>query len=153
MLSEMPMNYVKNILENSLENRDPKPFWKYIKQQRQDSIGVAPLKSDGKPYSESKDKTEILNKQLESVFTKNENIPTLKLYGTKHTDISKLKIMEPGVKKLLGQLNVRIPNLILKELSTELAPLITAIFNQSLETGKLPKERTNANVTPVPKRK
>ena len=79
--------------------------------------------------------------------------------GTKNADISQLKITEPGVEKLLGKLNPRkasgpdnIPNLILKELSAELAPIISAIFNQSLATGTLPKDWTDANVTPIYKK-
>ena len=36
-------NYINNILELSLTENNSKPFWKYIKAQRQDNIGVTAL--------------------------------------------------------------------------------------------------------------
>ena len=45
-----------------------------------------------------------------------------------------------------------IPNRLLKELSTELAPAMTALFNQSLQTGQLPQEWKLANVSPIYKK-
>ena len=40
-------SYVNDIVHLSLDSRDSKPFWKYIKSQRQDSVGVSTLKSGG----------------------------------------------------------------------------------------------------------
>jgi len=45
-----------------------------------------------------------------------------------------------------------IPNRLLKELSTELAPAMTAFFNQSLQTGQLPQEWKLTNVSPIYKK-
>ena len=38
--------YISDILDKSLQDKNPKPFWKYVKQMRKDSVGVAPQKSD-----------------------------------------------------------------------------------------------------------
>ena len=38
-------NYINNIIKGSLEKNDTKPFWRYIKSQKNDNCGVAPLKS------------------------------------------------------------------------------------------------------------
>ncbi|XP_072022921.1 uncharacterized protein [Amphiura filiformis] len=50
-------------------------------------------------------------------------------------------------KKASGPDNI--PNKILKECSVELAPLLSALFNQSISTGVLPDDWTTANVSPV----
>jgi hypothetical protein len=71
-------------------------------------------------------------------------------------DIETLEITTAGIEKLLHDLNPskasgpdNIPNRILKECSVELAPLLAALFNQSIATGELPNDWTTANVTPV----
>ena len=67
-----------------------------------------------------------------------------------------IHVTQEGVKKLLQNLKVnkasgpdRIPNRVLKELSEELAPILTLIFNQSLTTGTIPCDWGNALITPV----
>ena len=62
-------NYVNSILQERLELNDPKPFWRYVKSNQQDSVGVAFLKLVDKLYLEAKDKADILNKQYKFVFT------------------------------------------------------------------------------------
>ena len=47
-----------------------KPFYRYIKAQKNDNFGVSSLKFNGLMYSDSSSKSEILNKQFQSVFTK-----------------------------------------------------------------------------------
>ena len=61
-----------------------------------------------------------------------------------------------GIKKLLSKLNPNkaagpdnIKPRILEELSNEIAPILLIIFQKSLETGQVPKDWRNANVTPV----
>ena len=152
-------NYVKTILENSMDNKDPKKFWKYVKQRRQDNTGIAPLKSQGQLYSDSTQKADILNKQFQSVFTKDTfHIQTV-LHGTKQPSIQPITITEKGVHKLLSELKTHkasgpdnIPNTILKQTATEITPIITKIFNQSIQTGTLPHDWTTANVTPIYKK-
>ena len=63
-------DYVNNTIAEGLANNNSKPFWRYIKSQKNDNVGVAPLKSQGKLHSEGKDKAEILINQFSSVFTK-----------------------------------------------------------------------------------
>ena len=58
--------YVNNILLEGLQSKDCKPFWRYVKSKRQDIIGVAPLKSRGNLFSDSKSKATILNDQFKS---------------------------------------------------------------------------------------
>ena len=36
--------YINNILQLSLDSGNSKPFWKYVKSQRQDTIGITAIK-------------------------------------------------------------------------------------------------------------
>ena len=104
----------------------------------------------------SKDKAEILNAQFQSVFTKDTVDSTTTLPGPQFPPIGELHISKEGVEKLLKDINPNkasgpdeIPCRLLKGLATELAPCLTALFNQSIETACLPKDWLNANIAPV----
>ena len=68
----------------------------------------------------------------------------------------KFEINVQGVTKLLEGLNCgkapgpdELPNLILKNAANEISPFLKIIFDQSLQTGKLPDDWVEANVAPV----
>ena len=70
-----------------------------------------------------------------------------------------IQVQSYGVKKLLLQLKPhkasgpdRLPNRILKELAHELAPSLTALYNQSLSTKVLPEDWKRAFISPVYKK-
>ena len=65
--------HVENIIDLGDPESDHRPskqkrFWSFIKSLRKDSYGVAPLKEKGKMHADSRDKTNILNRQYESVY-------------------------------------------------------------------------------------
>jgi hypothetical protein len=78
-----------------------KRFWSFIKSLRKDS----PLKSNGVLIADAKGKANILNKQYESVFTREdlENIPDKG--PSPHVDMDTIQVGEQGVLKLLQGLN------------------------------------------------
>ena len=150
--------YVNNILMDSLENKDPKPFWRYIKAKKQDVLGVSPLKVGCNLFSDAKAKATILNDQFKSVFTEPQepgpNVPHLE--GPKFPSIEPIEISVQGVQKLMSRLNVKkasgpdnVTCRFLRELSIELAPVLRAIFIQSLDTGEIPEDWSQALVTPI----
>ena len=150
--------YINKILELSLSENNNKPFWKYmyIKAQRQDNIGVTALKSEGQLFTDNMTKAEILNRQFKSVFTHEDKSNIPKLPGPHYPPIANLDITTTGVERLLARLDPNkasgpdnISCRILKELAVELAPALTAIFNQSIDSGSLPTEWTKVNVTPI----
>jgi hypothetical protein len=158
-LEKARWDYVNGILQTSLESKNSKPFWKYIKSQKNEHFGIPSLKKDGKMYSDSKDKCEILNSQFKSVFTKIAATITPQLPGNNFPSIIPLEITTNGVKKLLEKINVskaagpdEIPGRLLNMLSAELTPVLHSIFVQSLETGEVPDDWTSANVTPIYKK-
>ena len=118
------------------------------------------MKSRGKLVSDSKGKAEILIQQFKSIFTidKSTAIPQT----TKHIDepIPKLTIRENGVEKLPQDINPSkasgpdgIPNYILKECASQIAPSLTVIFQKSIDTGTLPEDWLSASISCVYKKR
>ena len=153
-------NFVNNTLEEGLRQNNNKPFWQYIKARRQDNTGVAPLKENGQLHSDNKSKARILLNQFKSVFTHdtpNASLPPVNNRCSE--DISPITISADGVCKLLQDLKPnkapgpdQIPNLVLKECASNLAPAIATMFQLSLDTGDLPSDWLNANIAPVHKK-
>jgi hypothetical protein len=62
--------------------------------------------------------------------------------------IPSIKIKTEGVEKLLRN----IPNRILKQCAKQLAPSLAIIFQSSIDTGVLPKDWLNANISSIYKK-
>ena len=108
----------------------------------------------GVAQSESEKATEF-NGQLIDVFTKSEysQVPLLDRSAPFMEDIV---VTKEGVTKLLkglypskalgpDELHPRV----LKELATELGPIFAHLFQQSIDSGDIPKEWTLANISPL----
>ena len=151
------VDYINNILSTGLDQKDTKPLWKFFKSQRQDSVGIAPLKSNGKLHTNDKEKSDILNRQFQSVFTQEPKTDVLPTPGDpSFPKINELNINPEGVLKLLQGINTNkasgpdnIPCRILKELSNEIAPCIATFFTQTMSIGSLPHEWGQANICPI----
>ncbi len=63
--------YINGILSDSLDTGNQKPFWRYVKSQKQNRCDIFPLEKDGVLHTNSADKAQILNDQFSSVFTDN----------------------------------------------------------------------------------
>ena len=147
--------YVSNMLSEDFDS-NPKRFWAFIKNKRNESSGVAPLEKDGVIHTEPVNKANILNTQFASVFTTEDedNVPDKE--GECHTPIPELTITQDGVLKLLQNINPhkatgpdQIPGKLLKELAVEIAPILTTIFTTSLAQGKIPDKWREALVAPL----
>ena len=154
-------DYINNILVESLETKDNNPFWRYIKSQRQEICGVAPLKADGQLHPDASKKAEILNQQFTSVFKSDDedDFSGTVLEGPSIPPIGNIKVDERGVAKMLQNLDVKkasgpneLPCRLLKELANELAPIYTDVFQCSLDTGEQPSAWKTANVAPIYKK-
>ena len=107
-------------------------------------------------HADPKDKASILNKQYESTFTREDtsNIPQPR--GEPCSTMPDIIITEDGVAKLLRKINPNkacgpdsIPARILKELAEEISPLLTTIFQKSLDSGTVPDDWRSANVSAI----
>ena len=148
--------YVNGILQNGLESGNNKPFWKYVKSQKQETFCIAALKTKGNVITDSLSKAEILNSQFKSVFTPQSGNTFPQLPGTQFLQIKPLHISENGVFMLLDRIDVsksagpgKLPGRLLQRLAKEVTPVVHFIFTQSLCTGELPTEWTQANVAPI----
>ena len=105
-----------------------------VKAQKNDNFGISSLKFNGLMYSDSSSKSEILNKQFQSVFTKKSTTATPRLFGNKYPSIGILPITLKGVQKLLEKINISkadlIPGRMLNMLAHELASILHAIFTR-----------------------
>ena len=122
-------SYIGGMLSDSVETGNSKPFWRYVKSQRQDNCGVSPLKRDGELHSDSQSKADILNHQFSSVFTTDDVHSDTVLEGPSIPPVANLKICEKGVAKLLREVDPskaggpdELPCCILRELAEDIAP-------------------------------
>ena len=109
--------------------------------------------------TDSLSKAEILNSQFKSVFTLHSGNTFPQLPGTQCPKIKLIHISENGVFMLLDRIDVskssgadKLPRRLQQSLSTEITPVVHFIFTQSLCTGKLLTEWTQANVAPILKK-
>jgi hypothetical protein len=130
-------NFIKTTVNQDLTSNS-KQFYSYIKSKKQEPAGISPLlNQDGFLHSSSTSKAEILNHQFHSVYTREDlsNIPNL---GPSNIQsMTPIEITTPGVKKLLKKLKPKkdgIPNRLLILAADKLAPILTFIFQRSLDT-------------------
>jgi hypothetical protein len=133
-----------------------KRFWSFIKNMRTDNSGVSALKENGKVLSSPKEKADALNRQFESVFTRENPLDHSTELQQEHPSMPEISFTIPGVEKLLRGLNEhkaagpdQVAPKVLKELAPTLAPALTTIFTKCYETGETPSLWRHANVAPV----
>ena len=151
--------YERKLAQNAKKN--PKPFYTYLKTKTSNKESVGPLKDENRDLITDKGKmAEMLNKFFSSVFTREntEDIPEPETQ-TIHFPMPEIEITEEKVKKKL--LNLRkdsspgpdgISPRTLIEFADELAHPLFLIIKKSYETGEVPKEWKQANVTPIYKK-
>ena len=139
-----------------------KRFYGYIKHARSASSGIPPLKDDSKLITDPTEKAELLNSQFNKAFsdgkeyTSEEFEAKCQLPPSTYPTIPDIHITPNGVEKLLANLDPSkatgpdgIPPAVLKELAHEIAPILTVIFQLSLDSGNVPNDWRTALVTPI----
>ena len=125
-------------------------------------MGVPPLKINGHLVSDEKEQAEALNWQFQRAFsevksyTREEFAAKCGMPANQFPVLDSVDITESGVTKLLHVLQPGkapgpdgITTTILKELAEEISPILTIMFQSSLDTGILPSDWKDANVTPI----
>ena len=142
---------------DSNEYQGMKRFWSFIKYNRTDSSSISQLKTNEKCITDPCAIADTLNKQFESAFTQETDLPQgLLPDSSPHPDMPYVSITTAGVQKLLDNLKIHkapgpdgITPRILKALAPVIAPSLTRIFQKSYETGEVPDDWLGANVVPV----
>ena len=147
--------YLNNLVGDVKAN--PRDFYRYINSQKKDTQGIPPLKKrNGSGIAQSEfEKAEEFNGQFSDVFTKSEykQVPLMDRSAPFMRDIV---VTKEGVTKLLKGLNPskalgpdELHPRVLKELAMELGPVFAHLFQQSIDTGEIPKEWSLANICPL----
>ena len=131
-------------------------FWSFVKSLGRDASGISALRENGVLGTDTLDKANICNGQFRSAFTR-ESDGEIPFKGTSpFTAMGEITVDPNGVIKLLNNLNIhRAPGpdglsaRVLKECSSEIAPVLTYIFSESLAQGAVPDDWRQANVAPV----
>ena len=138
--------YINGIFQLDLEEGNSRPFWRYIKSQKQGNAGIPAPSHMEKLVTNNIQKSEILNDQFKSVFMKDDPDRPI---GPSYPPITHLSICTKGAEKLPSGLNPSeasdpdvIPCRNLKELAN-------SIYDQSLKQGVIPKCWTQTLVSPV----
>ena len=102
------------------------------------------------------DKANICNRQFQSAFTR-ESDDEIPAKGTSpFTPKGEITVDPNGVLKLLNNLKIHkapgpdgLSARVLKECSSEIAPILALIYNETLAQGTVPDDRRQANVAPI----
>ena len=137
--------------------QNPKRFYSYIKSKRQESEGVSSLiDKNGFLQSDSTKRAEVLNDQFVSAYTKDDTERLPSKGPSPFSAMRKIIVSPNGVTKLLRDLKPHkasgpdsIPTYILKVAADEISPVLTKIFQTSLDTGEVPADWRKANIVPL----
>jgi hypothetical protein len=150
--------YEQDIANEAKSN--PKKFWSFAKNQTKTRDGVADLQRGEDPdtlTTTDAEKAQALQEQFSSVFTREPDgaIPTLE-DRVCDVPMQPFNVTADMVKQKLTKLKSSkspgpdsISPRIYHELQNELAAPLAAIFNKSLETGKVPKQWKTADVSAI----
>ena len=137
-------------------NKVTKRLWSYIKSRKQDSTGIGPLTYQGSTYTDSKDKANVLADYFSSVFTPNNTSILPDVNDSPLPSISPISVHVEGVAQLLTNIQSQkasgpdnLPARFLKEVANEIAPVLTVIFQASLDQGSLPSIWKTAAIVPI----
>ena len=133
-----------------------KSFWKFVNAKKQEPTTISSLKSGGKIIFDSKGKATAFNDQFSSVFT-SENVSTMPDLGqSAFPAMDHINVTCDGVLKLLQSLDIKkatgpdtLPARLLKEFADEISPILTYIFQKSLDSGIIPSDWREANISPI----
>ena len=130
---------------------NPRDFYWYINGQKsKDTQGIPPLKRrNGNGVAELElEQADEFNGQFTNVFNKNEH-SQVPLPNQSVPFMNDIVVSAVGLNpsKVLGpdELYPRV----LKELASELGPVFAHLFQQSSDTGEIPKEWSLANICPL----
>ena len=156
------INFEERLAQN-IKN-DNKSFYAYARSKQRTKVRVGPLKDNlGNLVTDAALQADMLNDYFSSVFTK-ENLnrvpqATEVFKGTQEESLESIFINEDLVKKKLDKLDTNksqgpdeIHPKLLYELRQELSSTLTKIFNLSIQTGIVPQDWRDANVTPLHKK-
>jgi len=156
----------KRTFEENLANRiktDPKAFYAYVKSKTNLKDRIGPIQNSADVLiSDNKEKCEILNDYFSSVFTEENctNIHNLTLTSNCNTtpqqELTSITLNEERILLTIRSLKSNksggtdeINSSYLIGIAEAVTKPLLLLFNSSIETGVIPEDWKNANVTPI----
>ena len=155
MIRSAQVQYDESLIQKLSSN--PNALYGYVRDKSKVKSKIGQLeRSDGTLTTGDEETVEVLNNFFKSVFT-NEDPSVIPSFTTRvSTTLSDICITEAEVYDKLVLLNVNkapgpdgLHSQILKNCASSLARPLCLLFTQSLNSGVLPKEWKQANVTPI----
>ena len=142
--------------EISRSKNDNKRFNSYIRSKLSNKTTIGPLKKEGETVTDNSKMATILNKFFSSVFSRGGgSAPELEKLPVEE-DLEHIEITKEDISKKIDQLKSgKAPGLdsitvtILKRFKTSLLTPLQIIFQRSMETGEVPQDWRDANVSPI----
>jgi len=157
LVKQSKRSYLCKRLYKPLLTGDSKPFYRYIKQNRENGCDIIPdLKYNGNIATSSVEKANMLNKFFESVFISDSGNSSPTDFPHLPVDTSNLDITKDGVHKLLKDIKIskscgpdNLPGVLLKTFASVIASSLTKIFSYSFNSCSLPDVWKLAKVRPI----
>jgi hypothetical protein len=156
MIRAAKKKFERRLADGGGQNK--RPFYAYVKARTKTRQSVGPLKDEsGNTVNGMREMADLLNATFGKAFTR-ENTAEVPEPEENHTgeEISAVRVTVQDVKAKIKKLRKDAaagpdgigPGLLI-ELNDELAPVLTVIFNKSLDSGVVPEDWREANVTPI----
>ena len=114
------------------------------------------LREDEILKTDTLDKANICNRQLQSAFSRESDTEIPSKGTTLFTPMVEITVVPNGVLKLLNNLKIHkaswpggLSERVLKEFSSEIAPILALIYNEWLAQRTVPDDWRQANVAPI----
>ena len=157
LVSRKYKEYIANITNNIGTN--PKRFWTLLKDRSKAKTSPSIISKDGVDHTDPNAKSHIFNQYFQSVFTSKTHDPFPPVHKTRDDALENVVLTEQEVLKELNSINTSkapgpdgLTTHVLKACAAPLVSPITTLFNQSLQTGKIPSDWRKANVVPIHKK-
>ena len=150
--------YLNSIFENDKSN---KKLWSYIKNKRQENVGIPELRNSDKTLTnDPAKKAFLIHEQFDSVFSN----PSPKITNTfkkknRLPNIHEIKIDRKGLLKLLLNIDPNkangpdnVPAKFLKTCAHEVVDMYVTLFQASLDQGVVPPDWKEGNIVPLYKK-
>lgn len=145
-----------NRISEAMAGSNPKPFWRYVASTRMEQSAIPDLAHQGGLVRDPSEKANVFNEQFFSVFTNEPQYTYLPDLPMPRVHMTEFTITEEGVRRRLESLIEskasgpdEIPARFLKTMAPIIARPITQLFQQSLNTGVIPKDWKTAIVRPI----
>ncbi len=151
----------RNHVSEIISSDQPKKFWRFVRSNKKDNTGVPVLKVNNITLTKDSEKAAALSTQFQSVFTREDpessSLPCMD--DPPYEDMPDIIVSTEGVEKLLRNIDPtkaagpdEVSNYALKIAAQEIAPVLSFIFQQSIDTGELPDDWRKANISPIYKK-